>query len=148
MENLGEALKMGFAIAFFVMALSLSMSSFSQANRAVNAVITARDRDKLLEDATLEEIKDAGYEQYVYVEPVSSDNLTRTVGIETVVSTINRAINENLKFLKLEVLDVDNHDIHIDEHTKFIITDTANSIDDDFKNNLLEHIKQHQLLNT
>lgn len=97
MENLGEALKMGFAIAFFVMALSLSMSSFSQANRAVNAIITARDRDKLLEDATIEELKELGYEQYVYVEPVSSDNLTRTVGIETVVSTINRAINENIE---------------------------------------------------
>lgn len=91
MENLGEALKMGFAIAFFVMALSLSMSSFSQANQAINAIITARDRDTLLESALLEDIE----EQYVYVEP--SENLTRTVGIETVVSTINRAINENIE---------------------------------------------------
>lgn len=93
MENLGEALKMGFAIAFFVMALSLSMSSFSQANRAIDAVITARDRDTQLEYALLEDVE----EQYVYVEPVSSENLTRTVGIETVVSTINRAINENIE---------------------------------------------------
>lgn len=91
MENLGEALKMGFAIAFFVMALSLSMSSFSQANRAVNAIITARDRDSLLESALFEGVE----EQYVYVEP--SESLTRTVGIETVVSTINRAINENIE---------------------------------------------------
>lgn len=60
----------------------------------------------------------------------------------------NRAINENLKFSKLEILDVDNHNIHIEEHTKFIITDTTNTIDNDFKNDLLEHIKQHQLLNT
>lgn len=93
MENLGEALKMGFAIAFFVMALSLSMSSFSQANRAVNAIITARDRDTQLEYALMEGVQ----EQYVYVEPVSSEHLTRTVGIETVVSTISRAVNENIE---------------------------------------------------
>lgn len=95
MENLAEALKIGFAIAIFVMALSLSMSSFSQATTAVKTIISQRDRDVMLETATSEDLKNAGYEQYVYVEPSPSD--TRIVGIESVVSTINRSIQENVE---------------------------------------------------
>lgn len=113
MENLGEALKIGFAIALFVMALGLSMSSFSQATTAVKTIISERDRDVMLETATLEDLKNAGYEQYVYVEPSPSD--TRIVGIESVVSTINRAMQENIEihFLKVDASGNTNpYDIH------------------------------------
>lgn len=123
MENLAEALKMGFAIALFVMALSLSMSSFSQATEAVNAVISARDRDKLLEDATIEELKEAGYEQYVYVEP--APKRTRMVGIESVVSTINRSIQENIEIHILEA-NADGSTTPYEIHT---ITDNSHVID-------------------
>ena len=84
MENAAEALKIAFAIMLFVMALTLSMSSFSQATRAVQAIITLRDRES----------------QYTYVNPTA--NLTRTVGIETVVSTMYRSYKENIEIYFFE----------------------------------------------
>lgn len=91
MENAAEALKIAFAIAMFIMALTLSISSFSQANNAVNTIVAEKDRDVGMEIATM----DLGYEQYVYVEPAS--NLTRKVGIETVISSLYRVPEQNLE---------------------------------------------------
>ena len=78
MENLTEALKMAFAIMMFILALTLSLSSFSQAREAIDAIITMRDREK----------------EYTYVE--TSDTFqTRIVGIETIIPTIYTAYKEN-----------------------------------------------------
>lgn len=79
MENVAEALKIAFAALLFVLALTLSMSSFSQATRAVNAITTIKDKES----------------QYTYVEP--TEGLSRTVGIETVVSTIYQAYEHNIE---------------------------------------------------
>lgn len=59
------------------MALALSISSFSNASSAVESIVNMRDRET----------------EYTYVEP--SNNLTRTVGIETVVTSMYRAFEEN-----------------------------------------------------
>ncbi len=57
----------------------------------------------------------------------------------------NRAQNENLKLEELnEPLEIDNHQIHIEEHIKFIISDFKHQIDNDFKSKLLNHIKEHK----
>ena len=57
----------------------------------------------------------------------------------------NRAMNENLGTTPLESpLEIDNHKIHIDEHIKFIISDTKNNINQEFKQSLLKHIKEHK----
>lgn len=79
MENAAEALKIAFAVAMFVIALSLSISSFSQATSTVQAITTLRDREA----------------QYSYVQP--SENLSRTVGIETVVTSIYKAYETNME---------------------------------------------------
>lgn len=79
MENAVEALKFAFAVMIFALALSISISSFSQANEAVTAIVNMKDRET----------------EYTYVEP--SKNLTRTVGVETVVPTMYRAYNENIQ---------------------------------------------------
>lgn len=79
MENAVEALKIAFAVMMFIMALSLSIFSFSQANNAVTAIISLNDRET----------------EYSYVEPSSSN--TRTVGVETVVPTMYKAYKENFK---------------------------------------------------
>ena len=80
MENVAEALKIAFAVLLFVLALTLSISSFSQATRAVGVITTLRET------------------QYTYVKPINSENdFSRIVGIETVVSTIYRAPEQNLK---------------------------------------------------
>lgn len=79
MENVVDALKIAFAVMMFVMALGLSISSFSQANQAVEAIVKMNDRET----------------EYTYVEP--SSELTRIVGIETVVSTMYKAYEENFE---------------------------------------------------
>lgn len=85
MENMAEALKIAFAVLMFVIALSLSISSFSQAKTAVDTITTIRDRRmEYMEDATNRDIYNA------YITP--SEDLTRTVGIETVVSTMYNAL--------------------------------------------------------
>ena len=84
MENGAEALKIAFAIMMFIMALSLSISSISQANSAVTAIIGYNDRET----------------NYSYVEPSSSSN--RTVGVETIIPTMYKAYKENFKILFLD----------------------------------------------
>lgn len=81
MENAVEALKIAFAVLVFVSALSLSISSFSNASSTIDSIIQMRDK----------------VSSYTYVEP--SQNLTRDVGIETVITTMYRAVtqNENLE---------------------------------------------------
>lgn len=79
MENVADALKIAFAVMMFVIALTLSISSFSQATRTVDVITASRDREA----------------QYTYVTP--SDNLSRTVGIETVISSMYRAYEENIE---------------------------------------------------
>lgn len=73
MENAVEALKIAFGVMIFVLALSMSISCFSQANFAVQAIVTLRDRET----------------EYTYVKPSSA--LTRAVGIETIIPTMYRA---------------------------------------------------------
>ena len=79
MENAVEALKIAFAVMMLVLALTLSISSFSQANLAIDAIITMRDREN----------------DYTYVEPTK--DLTRTVGIDTIVTSMYRAIDQNIE---------------------------------------------------
>ena len=93
MENAAEALKIAFGFMMFVLALALSISSFSQATQAVQYITTARDRET----------------EYTYVEPLTDSNgnviTDRIVGVETVVPTMYKAYKENFKiiFLKKDV---------------------------------------------
>lgn len=58
-----------------------------------------------------------------------------------------RAAKENLQLIPLEEpISVDHHKIHIDEHTKYIISDEAKSLSHDHKDALLQHISKHQKL--
>lgn len=79
MENAVEALKIAFAVMMFVAALSLSISSLSQANAAVTSIISLNDRET----------------EYTYVEPSSTN--TRIVGVETIVPTMYKAYQENFE---------------------------------------------------
>ena len=84
MENVADALKIAFAVMMFVIALTLSISSFSQATRTVDVITASRDREA----------------QYTYVTP--SSNLSRTVGIETVITSMYRAYRENIEIYFFE----------------------------------------------
>ena len=79
MENAADALKMAAAVLVFVMALGISISSFSQARATADVLITYSDRDTVTE----------------YVE--DTGERTRMVGKETIIPTIYRAYKENYR---------------------------------------------------
>ena len=84
MENAVEALKIAVSVMIFAMALTIGISSFSNANSAIDTIINLRDRET----------------EYTYVEPTKES--IRTVGIETVVTTMYRAIEQNLEIYCFE----------------------------------------------
>ena len=78
MENAVEALKIAGAVLMFILALTLSISSLSQANSSVSNIATMYDREA----------------QYEYVQP--SKELTREVKVETIIPTMYKAYEENM----------------------------------------------------
>ena len=81
MENAVEALKIAGGVLLFVLALTVSISCFSQANKSVTAIVSMRDRDV-----------EIAFDQ---IRP--SKGLTRTVGVETIVPTMYTAYYENIE---------------------------------------------------
>lgn len=79
MENAVEALKIAFGVMIFVLALSMSISCFSQANSAVQAIVQMRDRET----------------EYTYVK--QTEGLTRIVGIESIVPTMYKSYIEAIE---------------------------------------------------
>ena len=78
MENITEALKIAFGVMMFVLALTLSISCFSQARISIDNVITIKDRES----------------EYTYVK-TSSNTKNRIVSVETIIPTIYKAYKEN-----------------------------------------------------
>lgn len=79
MENAADALKMAFGVLIFVVAISLSVSTFSNAKKTIDSIISYRDKTQ----------------DYVYVEESNEKN--RIVGIETVVPAMYKAYSENYR---------------------------------------------------
>lgn len=78
-ENVADALKMAGAVLLFVIALSIGVSSFSQARQTVDTIIAYSDRE---------------YE-YTYVE--QNGGTQKIVGVESIVPVIYRSFKENYK---------------------------------------------------
>ena len=92
MENAAEALMMAGSVLIFIIALTVTMSSFTTLRAGI---------DDLLDQAeTIELAKDSeGYINYMESE---SEGSIRKVGIETIVPTITRAMKENyVVYIKL-----------------------------------------------
>ena len=81
MENAVEAFKIAGSVILFVIALSLSISSLSTANRTVSEITTMYDKEA----------------NYTYIKP--SSDLSRTVGIDTIIPTMYNAYKENIKII-------------------------------------------------
>lgn len=79
MENIADALKMAVAVLIFVIALGISISSFSQAKQTAQTLLDYTDREYDMQ----------------YISNVT--NTERVVGIETIIPTIYRAYKENYK---------------------------------------------------
>lgn len=85
MENAAEALKMAFGYMMFVLALTISISSFSQARETIDSIITIKDRET----------------EYTYVEVQDK----KIVGIETIIPTMYKAYKENFRIIFLQYAD-------------------------------------------
>ena len=58
-----------------------------------------------------------------------------------------KANKENLNLIKIEKpLTIDDHQLHIDEHIRFLISSESDNLTEDEKSKILEHIKQHKTL--
>ena len=106
MENAVEALKIAFAVMMFVVALSLSISSLSQASSTVDAIINLNDRET----------------EYTYVIPTNSN---RIVGVETVVPSMYKAYQE-----KFDIYFYKNSDGTIEEFPIYQKIDASGNIID------------------
>lgn len=82
MENAIDALKMAFAIFVFVMALSISITMFSELNETSKVLISARDITE-------------------YYHYGTSTEKTRTVGLESIIPTLYKYYTENYTVLFL-----------------------------------------------
>ena len=81
MENAAEALKMAAAVLIFVLALSISINSFSEVRQTSQTILNYRDRE---------------YET-IYVEDNGSTE--RLVGAETIIPSIYKIYQENYKII-------------------------------------------------
>lgn len=83
MENAADALKIAFGVFIFIIAVSLSISTFSNARTAIDNIITYRDKKN----------------SYIEVQKANTKN--RIVGVETIVPTIYNISKENYKIIFL-----------------------------------------------
>ncbi len=79
MENAVDALKIAFAVLVFTMALSLSITMFTQAKTTSDAVLRASDVTEFME----------------YIENSATSTDSRIVGLETIIPTLYNYYREN-----------------------------------------------------
>lgn len=84
MENAADALKIAFGVLIFVVALSLSIFTFSNARQAIDSIITYRDKTQ----------------DYVYVK--KANNVNRLVSSESIIPAMYKAYTENYKIIFLQ----------------------------------------------
>ena len=104
MENAVDALKIAFAVMVFTIALTLAISTFSQARETSEAVLFMNDKTNY----------------YSWEDEVNYSEDKRIVGIEAIIPTLYRYYKENYTVI-FEGIDI----YHIDSTTKKWIKDTG-----------------------
>lgn len=84
MDNAAEALFMGAAVLVFMVAVSLTLSSFSTFRNDLEDIILADERVDAAQDSSGN-----------YINYISSENECRVVGIDTLVNSLYRVYKEN-----------------------------------------------------
>ncbi len=87
MENVADALKMAADVLVFIMALGISISSFSQARQTAQILVESNDRE---------------YSETQYVEDIGVEHTDRIVGAESIIPTIWRSYNEKIRIVFYE----------------------------------------------
>ena len=90
MENAAQALKMAAAVMIFVLSLTITITSFGEARKTLQTIISSQDREL-----------NSRAEDYVSTVTDASGNIItqRTVRAETIVPTIYKAYKENYKIV-------------------------------------------------
>lgn len=102
MENAVDALKIAGSVLLLIIALTVNISTFSRVKTEFEQIIKNRENVKYAVDTTKEG------NAYVNYLKSSGNNYARTVGIETIVSSLRRLAKENYK-----VYIVLNHDVSL-----------------------------------
>ena len=102
MENAADALKMAGSILMFVIALSVAITSFSQARATSDIVLSYTDRESTYIN---------GNDNYYYIG--NNENTKRIVGAETIIPTIYRAFSGGYKIV-FDFGNNENYYIYID----------------------------------
>lgn len=84
MENAVDALKIGFAILVFIMALSLSMYMYTEARETADIVLHSSDVSEFME-----------YTELIDDITVAKRSENRVVGIETIIPSLYKYYKEN-----------------------------------------------------
>lgn len=90
MENAIQALKMAAAVMIFVLSLTITITSFGEARKTLQTIISSQDREF-----------NSREEDYVSNATDASGNIItqRTIRAETIVPTIYKAYKENYKIV-------------------------------------------------
>lgn len=84
MENAVDALKIGFAVLVFIMALSLSMYMYTEAKETADIVLHSSDISEFME-----------YTELIDDMAVAKQSENRVVGVETIIPTLYKYYKEN-----------------------------------------------------
>ena len=118
MENSAQALFMGAAVLVFMVALSLTLSSFSTFRNDLEDIILADER---IDMATQKDSE--GKESYINY--ISSSKECRTVGIDTLANSLYRVYKENYSIvIKLNNYDIFNSGEKLEKYADCLISGT------------------------
>lgn len=92
MDNAVEALYISAAVLVFMLALSLTLSSFSTFRNDLENIILSDER---IDTAAITETDEEGKIKQNFINYISSSEECRTVGIETVANSLYRVYKEN-----------------------------------------------------
>lgn len=92
MENAVDALTMAASVLFLIIALTVSISSFTSLKSQVDEILSTEEETDL---AIVEVTNTDGSTSYEYLNYVEMAEETRTVTAETVISAIRRISREN-----------------------------------------------------
>jgi len=126
MENAVNALKIAFAVMVFTMALTLAISTFSQARETSEAVLYMNDKTNYYDWEVAE------YDETTGVYTIPSEGITyrskRIVGIETIIPTLYRYYKENYTVI---FVDERNNAIpiyNVNDDGKWVVSGGVNSV--------------------
>ena len=110
-DNIADALKMAASVLMFIVALSISISSFGHARKTAQTIIELRDRE------------------YDYTYVGNANTTKRIVGAETIIPSIYRAYVENYK-----IFFYDKNGNKVTLYTKYELNPESGNYEDVSKN--------------